>query len=396
MPSDSFSIRSAGLSRQTVLLFAVACGVSVASIYYAHPLLDAFSLQFGIPASLLGMVITITQICYALGLFFLVPLGDRINRRGLIIVQMSLSVVSLLIVGLAQSEWMLFAGLGAVGMLAVVAQTLVAAAAHLSDSAERGRNVGLVTSGIVIGILLARTFAGIMTDLAGWRSVYLVSAVLLAVITGLLYRIFPTIQTPSSTVSYGHLLLSTLQLYRTSTLLRVRGLLALLVFGAFSTLWTALVLPLSQPPHNLSHTGIGALGIAGIAGALAAARAGKQADRGYGQRTTAIALLLLILSWIFISWIDHTLLALLTGIILLDLAVQAVHVTNQTMILTAHPDAGSRLTGAYMIFYSIGSATGSLASTQMYDHYGWTGVCVLGAVFSISAFIVWLVTRRYS
>ncbi|WP_458122482.1 MFS transporter [Paenibacillus sp. Z6-24] len=384
------------LPRQTVLLFAIACGISVANIYYAHPLLDELALQFALSASILGMVITVTQACYALGLFFLVPLGDRINRRRLVMVQMCLSVLSLLAVGLSGSHLMLFAGLGAVGLLAVVAQTLVAATARWSDPAERGRNVGLVTSGIVIGILLARTFAGIMTDIAGWRSVYLVSALLLAVITGMLYRAFPVIHEKESSTSYARLLLSTLQLYATMPLLRIRGMLALLIFGAFSTLWTALVLPLSSPPHDLNHTQIGAFGIAGIAGAIAAARAGKLADRGYGQRTTGIALLLLILSWVMMLWLDVTLFALLAGIILLDLAVQAVHVTNQTMILTARPEAGSRLTGAYMIFYSIGSATGSFASTQVYAVYGWTGVCMLGTAFSIAAFVFWLVTRKYS
>ncbi len=384
------------LPRQTVLLFAIACGISVANIYYAHPLLDELALQFDLSASILGMVITVTQACYALGLFFLVPLGDRINRRRLVMVQMCLSVLSLLVVGLSGSHLMLFAGLGAVGLLAVVAQTLVAATARWSNPAERGRNVGLVTSGIVIGILLARTFAGIMTDIAGWRSVYLVSALLLAVITGMLYRAFPVIHEKESSTSYARLLLSTLQLYATMPLLRIRGMLALLIFGAFSTLWTALVLPLSSPPHDLNHTQIGAFGIAGIAGALAAARAGKLADRGYGQRTTGIALLLLILSWVMMLWLDVTLFALLAGIILLDLAVQAVHVTNQTMILTARPEAGSRLTGAYMIFYSIGSATGSFASTQLYAVYEWTGVCMLGAAFSIAAFVFWLVTRKYS
>jgi predicted MFS family arabinose efflux permease len=156
------------------------------------------------------------------------------------------------------------------------------------------------------------------------------------------------------------------------------------------------VLPLSAPPLSLSHTAIGAFGLAGAAGALAAARAGRLADRGLGQRTTGVALVLLLASWLPIRYTPHSLLALIVGIILLDLAVQAVHVTNQSMIFTVRPEARSRLTAGYMMFYSIGSATGSIASTMIYDSFGWDGVCLLGAIVSAVALLFWSLTRRLS
>jgi predicted MFS family arabinose efflux permease len=381
------------MSRYVILLFAAACGMSVANIYFAQPLLDQLSVEFGIEHSLIGIVITITQIFYGLGLLLLVPLGDMLNQRQLIIGQMLLSMIALVIVGTAPTSTVLFVGIALVGLLAVVTQTLVAFAATMAAPAERGRVVGMVTSGIVIGILLARSIAGIVTDLAGWRAVYLVSVVLLLIVC-MFARVLPHIEREVRSLSYPQLLGSVITLFVQERMLRIRSVLALLIFADFSILWTSLVLPLSAPPLSLSHSAIGAFGLAGVAGALAAARAGKLADRGYGQRTTGFSLVLLLLSWLFIRYTEQSLFALMIGIVLLDLAVQAVHVTNQTMILPLRAEARSRLTAGYMVFYSIGSASGSIASTHVYAHYGWGGVCVLGASASAAALLFWAMTRR--
>ncbi|WP_340005759.1 MFS transporter [Paenibacillus sp. FSL K6-0276] len=391
-PSDS--IHGSSMPRYMTLLFAVACGMSVANIYFAQPLLDHLSREFGIDYSSIGILITITQIFYALGLLLLVPLGDLLNQRRLIIGQMLLSVVALIIVSTASSSTILFVGMASVGLLAVVTQTLVAFAATMAAPAERGRIVGMVTSGIVIGILLARSISGILTDLAGWRSVYLVSAALMLFMVCTLFRVLPNVEREVKSLSYSQLLRSVFMLFVQERVLRIRAILALLIFTAFSILWTSVVLPLSAPPLSLSHTAIGAFGLAGIVGALAAARAGKLADRGYGQRTTGIALLLLLISWWFISFTERSLLALVIGIVLLDLAVQAVHVTNQSIIFALRMEARSRLTAGYMVFYSIGSATGSIASTQIYSYYGWNGVCWLGASVSAVALLFWAITLR--
>lgn len=382
------------ISRNVALLFSIACGIVVANIYYAQPLLDAISNEFGISHSFVGLVITITQIFYALGLLLLVPLGDLLNRRWLIAGQMLLSVLALIVVGTATSSIVLFIGIAAVGFLAVVTQTLVAFAATLAAPAERGRVVGVVTSGIVIGILLARTFAGVLMDLAGWRSVYLVSAVLTLIMACVLFRVLPHYEHKRESLSYLQLIRSMFTLFAQERTLRIRAALGMMIFIAFSILWTSLVLPLSAPPFSLSHTAIGAFGLAGVAGALAAARAGRLADRGLGQKTTGVALILLLISWLPISYVQHSLIALIVGIILLDLAVQAVHVTNQSMILTLRPEARSRLTAGYMIFYSIGSATGSIASTSIYVYFGWNGVSLLGAIVSALALLFWLLTKE--
>lgn len=382
------------MSHYMALLFAAACGMAVANIYFAQPLLDSLADEFGITYSSIGIVITITQLCYAAGLLLIVPLGDLLNRRRLIIGQMLLSVLALILVGIAPIVTVLFLGLAVVGLLAVVTQVLVAFAASWAAPEERGRIVGLVQSGIVTGILLARTFAGVLTDFAGWRSVYLVSAVIMLILTGVLFRVLPRDDSKRESLSYVHLLRSLFILFIQERILRIRGILALLIFIVFGTLWTSLVLPLSTAPYSLSHTAIGAFGLAGATGALGAVRAGSLADRGFGQFTTGIALVLLFISWFFISLTEHSLIALVIGIIILDLSVQAVHVTNQSMIFTVRAEARSRLTAAYMIFYSIGSATGSIVSTSIYATYGWGGVCLFGASISALAILYWFITYR--
>ncbi|WP_428839918.1 MFS transporter [Bacillus safensis] len=394
-PDMNFRLKpESKMSHYMALLFAAACGMAVANIYFAQPLLDSLADEFGITYSSIGIIITITQLCYAAGLLLIVPLGDLLNRRRLIIGQMLLSVLALILVGIAPIVTVLFLGLAVVGLLAVVTQVLVAFAASWAAPEERGRIVGLVQSGIVTGILLARTFAGVLTDFAGWRSVYLVSAVIMLILTGVLFRVLPRDDSKRESLSYVHLLRSMFILFIQERILRIRGILALLIFIVFGTLWTSLVLPLSTPPYSLSHTVIGAFGLAGAAGALGAARAGSLADRGFGQFTTGIALVLLFISWFFISLTEHSLIALVIGIILLDLSVQAVHVTNQSMIFTVRAEARSRLTAAYMIFYSIGSATGSIVSTSIYATYGWGGVCLFGASISALAILYWFITYR--
>ncbi len=382
------------MSRSVALLFAIACGLAVANVYYAQPLLDAMASELDIDRAAVGIVITATQICYALGLLMLVPLGDLVNRRKLIVGQLLLSVLALMAVGTASTAAVLLAGLGAVGLLAAVTQALVAYASTLAAPAERGRVVGLVTSGVVTGILLARTVAGTLTDLAGWRSVYIVSAGLTAVMAGLLFRVLPREDQGKVPMTYPQLVTSVFALFVQEPVLRIRGIIALLLFASFSVLWTSLVLPLGSPPLSLSHTAIGSFGLAGAAGALAASRAGRLADRGLGQRTTGISLTLLLVSWLPISLTERSLWALIAGVILLDLAVQAVHVANQSMIYNVRPEARSRLAGAYMIFYSTGSAVGSIASTLIYARAGWTGVCLLGAALSGLALLFWGLTRR--
>lgn len=382
------------LPRRLTLLFAAACGLAVANVYYAQPLLDEIAVAFGIGHASVGIVVTVTQVGYGAGLLLLVPLGDALDRRRLIVAQSLLSVLALVAVGVAPSTPALLAAVAVVGLLAVVTQVLVAFAATLAAPADRGRVVGVVTSGVVLGILLARALAGGVAELAGWRAVYLLSAALTLLVAAALFRALPAHDGARTRIAYPALVRSTLTLFRRERLLRVRAVLALFLFAAFSTLWTSLVLPLSAPPLSLSPAQIGLFGLIGAAGAAGALRAGRLADRGLGQRVTGIGLALLLVAWLPIALTRESLLALVVGLIALDLGVQAVHVTNQSLLYAVAPHARSRLTAGYMVFYSIGSAIGSIASTAVYAWAGWTAVCLLGAAFSAAGLVFWRATIR--
>ncbi|WP_395055861.1 MFS transporter [Polaromonas sp.] len=382
------------LSRAVVVLFAIACGLAVANVYYAQPLLDTMADEFGISHAMVGIIVTITQIGYGLGLLLVVPLGDRLNRRRLVVGQSLLSVIALLVVASAPTGAVLLAGMAAVGVFAVVTQVLVAYAALLAQPAERGRVVGSVTSGIVAGILLARTVAGTLSDLFGWRSVYLVSAVATLLVSGLLYRALPRQIIPNTRVSYPRLIGSVFTLFIEEPVLRIRAILALLVFAAITVLLTPMVLPLAAAPFSLSHTEIGLFGLAGAAGAFGASRAGSQADRGYAQRTTGVGLAIMLLSWLPIALLPYSLWGLIVGVVAIDFGLQSVHVTNQSLIYRLRPEAQSRLAAGYMMFYSIGSAAGSIMSTLVYALAGWNGVCLVGAAISTLALLFWALTRH--
>ncbi|TDD59825.1 MFS transporter [Kribbella antibiotica] len=364
------------------LFLAASAAIAVSTVYFAQPLLVTMGQDLGLSTSTVGLFVTVTQIGYVLGLFFLVPLGDRLNRRRLIRTQFVLLAGALLIVGFAQNAVMLLIGLAAVGGLAVVTQSVVAFGASLSTPDERGRTVGAITTGVVLGILLARTASGALTDVAGWRAIYLVACALCLLIAATFVEAPPQQRTD---LSYGALLRSIIDLWREEPVFRNAGLRAFFIFASFSTLWSAVALPLTD--QGLSHTAIGAFGLIGAAGAIAAGPAGRLADRGHGQLVTLVAAAVLVASWAIIFWTPKSLLALAIGAVVLDFANSTIHVTNQSLIYPLRPNAGSRLIGGYMIFYSFGSGLGAIASTWLYAHAGWTGVSVLGATFAVGALL---------
>lgn len=387
--------RSAPLPASLLCLFAVASGLSVASVYYAQPLLDILAHDFAISQATIGGVISATQAGCAVALLFLVPLGDRLDRRHLMAGQLFALIVALVTVAMAQSTLILLVGMFAVGLLGTaMTQGLIAYAASAAAPEERGHVVGTAQGGVFIGLLLARVFAGGVSDIAGWRGVYFTAAALMLALAIPLWRYLPVLAPATHRLSYPRLLASMLTLLRQQPVLQVRGILALLMFAAFNIFWSALVLPLSAPPYDFSHTLIGAFGLVGAVGALAATRAGRWADKGYSQRTSAAALALLLLAWWPLSLMETSLWALVIGIVLLDLGGQALHVTNQSLIFRTAPEAHSRMVALYMLFYAAGSGLGAISTTSMYAYAGWEGVCVLGAAVSLLAGLFWWFTRE--
>lgn len=383
--ADSPPAAIPALSSRMIFLFSLTSALAVANVYSAQPLLESIAASLQVSSGTIGTVVTATQSGYALGLIFLVPLGDCVNRKKRVITQLLFSVLALITAAVAPDLMTLLCAMLLVGFMAVVTQLMVAWAAMLASPEQRGQVVGSVTRGIVIGILLARFVAGMIADLAGWRAVYLTAAGLLLLISLILVKVLPATTGQTPRTAYPQLLLSVRRLFRTEPLLRRRGILALLIFAAFSMLWPSMVLPLTA--LSLTHTEIGMFGLAGLAGALAASRAGTWADQGRGQRATGFALALLTFSWLPIAALQSALLLLVLGVILPDFAIQTVHVINQSLLVAARPEAASRLVGAYMCFYSLGSALGATAATQLYALWGWHAVCYAGAAVSACAFL---------
>jgi len=381
------------MPKRLVALFACTSGVSVANVYFAQPLLDSLAADFGVAPAAIGGVVTATQAGSVLALLLLVPLGDQYDRRRLARLQLTGLILALCGVAMAGSAVSLMAGMLAVGLLGTaMTQGMIAYAASAAASHERGRVVGAAQTGVVVGLLLARVWSGVVADLLGWRGVYVGSAAVMVALGALIWRQLPAQPASASRLPYIQLVRSTLGLLLTDRVLRTRGTLALLMFAVFSIFWSALALPLTAPPLSLSHSAVGAFGLLGAAGAFFAGRAGRWADQGWSQRTSAAALVLLLLAWVPLGFTQTSLWWLAVGILLLDVGCQTLHVTNQAMILQGPAESHGRLIGCYMLFYAVGSGAGAIASTTAYAHHGWPGVCILGASVSALALVFWAST----
>ncbi len=377
-----------GLSPSLILLMSIATGLAVASNYYAQPLLDTIARNFSLSASTAGFIVTAAQLGYAAGLLFLVPLGDMFERRMLIVSMTLLAAGGMLITASSQSLGMLILGTALTGLFSVVAQILVPLAATLATPDKRGKVVGTIMSGLLLGILLARTVAGLLANLGGWRTVFWVASILMALMAIALWRGLPKMKSDTH-LNYPQLLGSVFSLFIHDKLLRTRAMLGCLTFANFSILWTSMAFLLAAPPFNYSEGTIGLFGLAGAAGALGARPAGGFADKGKSHLTTTTGLLLLLLSW-WAIWLGHSSVPMLIiGILVLDLTVQGVHITNQTVIYRIHPDARNRLTAGYMTSYFIGGAAGSLISASAWQHAGGAGVCLAGTTVALLNLLVW-------
>ncbi|RKT88996.1 Predicted arabinose efflux permease, MFS family [Saccharopolyspora antimicrobica] len=377
-----------GPGRGTVLLLSVAVGLCVASNYYAQPLLDTIARDLGMTAASASLVVTFAQVGYALGLVFLLPLGDLLERRRLVCGLTAATSISLVLTAIAPNGALLLAGAALTGLLSVTAQILVPFAADLASPHQRGRVVGTVMTGLVLGMLLARTASGALATIGGWRTVYWVAALAMLVLTAVLHRSLPQFRGTAAS-SYPGLVRSTARLLVEEPVLRLRAVIGMLAFACFSVLWTSLAFLLSGPGHGWSEGEIGLIGLFGAAGAIAAQLAGRLADRGLTTLTTIVGAVALLASWGLLLLGAHSLVLLIAGIVLLDLAHQGVHITNQSLIYALRPDARGRITSAYMTCYFAGGAIGSALAAVVHARAGWTGVCALGAVLAGALCLIW-------
>ncbi|AKJ41044.1 Inner membrane transport protein ynfM [Pragia fontium] len=381
------------LTPALIVVMSIATGLAVASNYYAQPLLETIAKAFSLSVSQAGFIVTAAQLGYAAGLMFIVPLGDLFERRRLIVLMTLLSALGMLITAMSSTVIGVIIGTALTGLFSVVAQILLPLAATLAEPAKRGKVVGMIMSGLLLGILLARTAAGLLASLGGWRTVYWVAAGLMVVMALVLWIALPRYK-QSNGLNYPQLLISIIVLFSRNTTLRTRAFLGALSFANFSMLWTSMAFLLASPPYNYSEAVIGLFGLVGAAGALAASGAGQLTDKGKSSLVTTLGLVLLFVSWLPIAFGQYSIWALVIGIVLLDLTVQGVHVTNQSMIYRMMPEARSRLTAGYMTSYFIGGALGSLISAVAYQYGQWLGVCIAGAILSLIGIVIWCLTKR--
>ncbi|UFR01293.1 MFS transporter [Streptomyces sp. Go40/10] len=381
------------MTRGLTFLFAVAGGAAVGNLYWAQPLLDFIARDLHASPAAAGWLVTATQLGYAAGILLVVPLGDAYDRRKLIPVMLLCSAVALLGCALAPSFGILLVAITLLGVTTVSGQLLAPLAGDLADDDSRGSVVGTVVSGILTGILVSRTISGLIAGAAGWRTLYVAAAVAAAGFAALLHRAIPSLE-PKTQMPYPALIASVGRVVRRERTVRWTLVLGATAFAAFTMFWTALTFLLSAPPYGYSVTEIGLFGLAGVAGALAARRAGRLHDRGLSLPATGIAWALVLAAFVLAAFAGHSVLLVVVVIVVLDVAVQGVNLLNQSRMFAVSDEARSRLNTAFVTSNFLGGAIGSAAASVLWSTGGWTAVTVAGMVLSGFGLVVWALGRR--
>lgn len=372
---------------------AVATGAVVANLYYAQPLLDQVARTFHSGTTAASAVVTFTQVGYAVGLLLVVPVGDLRPRRSLVVAVYLVAAGALVLAAVAPSLWLFELAAVITGCASVAGQVMLPLAADMAVAKRRGRVVARIMTGLLLGILLARTVSGLAAGIAGWRSIYWFSAAFMVVLAAILSRTLPH-EPPRPHVSYARLVSSSLRMLVDEPLLRRRAWQGACVFGAFSVLWTTLAFLLSAPPYHYSNTVIGLFGLVGVGGVLAANMAGKMADANRATVATVAAELAVMMAFAVGALGATSLVALIIGIVILDIGTQGVQITNQAIIYEIRPEARSRINSAYMVCYFVGGAVGSVIGGAVMGAFGWHWVCLVGGLFGAGALVVALVDVR--
>lgn len=380
------------LNRMLILLFAITGGVAVGNLYTAQPLLNDIALSFGAQPDSASMLITCTQLGYATGILLLVPLGDIRNRRRLIPVILFLSAISLCLTAVAPSMPLLMAAMALTGLTTVAGQLLTPFAGDLASPSQLGKVLGTIISGMLIGILLSRTVSGVIADFLGWRAVYFIAAGGALILAFLMLRMLPA-DIPRQHLSYRELMRSLLSTIAESATVRITLLIAACGFLVFTLFWTSLTFLLSSAPYSYTVSQIGLTGLAGLAGALMARRAGILHDRGHSVMATGLALLLALVAIGVAAWGRNNLYLIILAIILIDIAAQTLNVLHQTRIISINPAMRSRLSTIFVVSNFIGAAVGSALAGILWRAGGWSAVMTGAAGFLALALAIWFMNR---
>lgn len=362
------------LKRADILLMAFCTGLIVANIYYCQPLVILIAQDFGISETVAGKTTYLTQAGYALGLFLLVPLGDMFERKKQILVITGMAILALLLAALSKSFLVLEVASVLIGACSIVPQLILPLTANLSNDSNRGHNIGMVMSGLLVGILASRAVSGSIGFWLGWRAVYYMAAGICLLLIGLMAKRFPK-SLPSFKGNYAQLMGSMFSYIKSQPVLRETSIINFLAFAIISGFWTVMVLFLANPPYNYQTLQIGLFGIAGAAGALAAPLVGKLSDGGNPRQNLMKGFILQLLSLALFYFIGTAVIPFVIGIILIDIGQQAIHVTNQTRIYTLIPEARNRLNTIFMSVSFVGASCGSALGLLLWDHGGWNLFC---------------------
>ncbi|AET66090.1 arabinose efflux permease family protein [Desulfosporosinus orientis DSM 765] len=381
------------MSRFLVLVMAVASGITVANLYYIQPLLVEIAESFHVTQVSVGFVAMLTQVGYALGMLSILPLADIKEKRSLIVTMLLFSACALLFMSFSFNITVISIASFAVGFTSVVPQLIVPFAAQLANPKERGRIIGSVMSGLFVGILVSRTFSGIVGEYWGWRTVYLIAAGLMIILALFLRRLLPLCP-PISRMNYRDLFKSMVSLSKNLHVLREASLNGALMFAAFSAFWTSLVFLLESSHYHLGADIAGMFGLVGVTGALAAPIVGRTADKRSPRFTVGIGMISVILAYVCFWILGFKLWGLIIGVILLDLGVQSCQISNQARVHALNDEARNRLNTVYMVSYFFGGAVGSYLGSYCYANFNWYGVCVLGLLTQLLAVILHMNYRQ--
>lgn len=380
------------LSTTTLWVMTITTGLVVANLYYNQPLLNDMAHTFGVSNGQVGQLSMLTQLGYAAGIFFIIPLADMVKRKRLMIIEFGFIVLALLLTAVAPNmHILLFSGF-ILGAASVMGMLLVPMAAHLAKPEERGKKIGFIMSGLLIGILLSRTLSGFIGAHFGWRTMYYIAAGIMIVMWVLLYLLLPEVE-PEYKGNYKQLMRSILDLVKNEPKLRLAALRGALCFASFSAFWTTLVFML-KANFNEGADVAGAFGLAGAFGAIAAGLMGRLSDKMDAYKLSTITLALVLVSFIIFWFSAYSIIGLIIGVIIMDMGVQATHISNQAIIFSLDPSARNRINTVYMVTYFLGGAAGTFLATRLWGTYQWAGICILGIALSIIALLIHFATRK--
>ncbi|WP_058304278.1 MFS transporter [Gorillibacterium timonense] len=384
------------LSNGLMFLLAAACGLIVANLYYSQTLVGPIRIATGLSSAAAGLIVTLTQIGYVLGLLFIVPLSDLLENRRLAVLSLLVAASALVAAAFASNAPMFLTASLFIGLGSVVAQILVPYATYLSSEEQRGRVVGNVMSGLLLGIMFARPVASFIASLWNWQAVFALSAIVITLLAIILWRVLPR-RRPLRVMNYGQLIVSLGVLFKQTPILRRRAFYQACLFGAFSLFWTTVPLRLADD-FGLSQQGIALFALVGVGGAIAAPIAGRLADKGWTRFMTGLAMIIAALSFLLIllvhSHSTFALVLLFVSAITLDMSVSGNLVLGQRAIYSLGSEARGRLNGLFMSIFFIGGAIGSSLGGWSYAHGGWSLTALIGFLLPLIAFLYFLTERK--